>query len=460
MPETRLERILFAAGVAAIITLVFVDVNSWGGSDPAAYVLSPVATVAPLRVVAGAAAPLTFTFRAGANGIRDGRVAVSVPAGWALPSRSSTSAGHVTSSAGVLAVRGDSIAVRDISLPAGSSFTVTYGGGSIGATQPEAVGRYEFPVFTAVTASAPLRGLPRSPQVTVKPPSFVCQTTVDPSGLGQQLALPSGVARPNLHNTQTSTGSIAQCHKAVGLTTSIALSSISSSGAGPAGFPEAAYGYSLYDQPFCTVCRSNPFPLPVAQLDRSYWLGVAYALGSPSPSSLPRDFIYDLWLERDPVSGLPPRSGDLELIVFLYEQGMGGCLSYPAPVSFSTNISFRGREVPSRWEVCQIHGGTDATPVAFFLKSPAPRPAASVALQLRDFVDEAGAFLATDVGGDHLMGVEVGTEFDQCSPPAGCVASTVSWRWQVSHLALESASGTIPIAFAVARQGRTRTRAR
>jgi hypothetical protein len=410
--------------------------------------------VAPRRVVAGGWKALTFTFEASARALRRATVRLSIPSGWAPPSKMSSAAGYVTASAGALSVKGSSIAVRRVILSPSSQLTITYGGGSGGATAPSEVGRYAFPVSVAPSASRASVPLGRPPSVRVKAPAFDCRATLNPTGSGQQLALPNGIAQANLHNTQTSTGRIQQCYAASGLTTTTALTSISPIGHGPAGYPEAAYGYNLYAVPFCDACHSEPFPIRISDLrtqNRDLRLTADYTLGPASPSSLPRDFMYDLWLEREPSPGTPPRPGDVEVIVFLYQQRIATCIPSRDPASFSTRILINGRRVTSRWSVCEIYGGTAATPVAFFLESPKQFQTAEISLGLSSFLQKAGTFLGRDVGAYSLMGVELGGEFDQCSPPSGCTASTSTWRWRISELTLERGDGTIPIVFGVRR---------
>jgi hypothetical protein len=344
--------------------------------------------------------------------------------------------------------------VRGIDLSQGQSLTVTYGGGVQGATQPAAVGTYTFAVSAAADSSAPLAAVAQPPSIRVTPPAFGCSTTTNPSGIGSQLLLPNGVSQPNLHNTGSSRGVVKQCYTSSGLTTKVQLSDISPGGYGPAGYPELAYGYHLYAQPFCGNCHVEPFPLRVSDLRRpanDYRLTAKYSLAHPSPRSLPHDFIYDLWLERDPTAGRGPRQGDLELIVFLYRQTSATCRRSRGAVAFSTKITFNRRPLVSRWRVCEIDGGTEATPVAFSLKQPSQARSAEISLRLADFIDEAGRFLGRDLGSYSLMGIELGGEFDFCSPPAGCVTPNANWRWRVSRLALEGPSAAIPVAFSVRR---------
>jgi hypothetical protein len=445
-------RVLLLAGTALTATVAISAFRAQQSPSAAPPPLS--VEVGPTRVPAAGWSPITFTFRARPGGLHRGRLKLSLPAGWARPSRSAAYAGRATTSAGVLAVHGDSITVRGIDLSRGESLTVTYGGGARGATEPAAVGKYTFAVSAAGDSSAPLAPVAHSPSVRVTAPAFSCRSTKNPSGVGLQLLLPNGVAQANLHNTGSSAGVVEQCYTSSGLSTKLQLSGISPTGFGPAGYPELAYGYHLYGQPFCRNCHVEPFPLRVSDLRRpanDYRVTAKYSLARPSPRSLPYDFIYDLWLERNPTPGRGPRRGDLELIVFLYRQTSATCRRSRAAVAFSTKITFNRRSLVSRWRVCEIDGGTEATPVAFSLEHPSQAQSGEISLRLGDFADEAGRFLGRDVGSHSLMGFELGGEFDVCSPPAGCVTPNANWRWRVSRLELEGPSAAIPVAFSVRR---------
>jgi hypothetical protein len=288
----------------------------------------------------------------------------------------------------------------------------------------------------------------RSPAMQVTRPVYGCTATRNPSGIGPQVALVNGVAEANLHNTRSSVGQIRQCLTASGLTTTLGLSRLSPIGAGPSGYPEVAYGDNLNDQPFCRTCRTLPFPLPLSALNgayRSYAVTADYSLGRPSPPSLPVDLIYDFWLERHPSPGLPPRWGDIELLIFMYQQGMANCTPGRIPVTFTTNVDVIGSPRSATWRVCRIYGGTAATPVAFFLENPSPSPTGQMSIRPSDFVDEAGSYLARPVGGYSLMGIELGAEFDQCSMAAGCQVDNPSWQWQLTRLTFGDNSKEIPI---------------
>jgi hypothetical protein len=278
-----------------------------------------------------------------------------------------------------------------------------------------------------------------------------CTTARDPAGIGTPLLLANGIAHANLYNAQTSSGVIRQCYGSSGVATNIDLRTVSPVMPGPVGYPEVAYGYHLYDRPFCPMCQAQPFPLRVLALRRygsHARVTAAYSLGRPSPRSLPRDFIYDLWLERHPAPDAAPRPRDIELLIFLYyHEPNATCLPSPIPSAFSTPISSKGRRVLSHWSVCRLNGGTRATPVAFFLRHPTPSLAGDISLPLNAMIGEAGQFVGEDLRRYLLMGIELGGEFGQCSATAGCGTSGAKWSWRISRLVLEGTPTSIPIVF-------------
>ncbi|MDQ1430860.1 MAG: hypothetical protein QOF40_1462 [Actinomycetota bacterium] len=423
---------------------------SAAGRDERRAARSSIASVqvSPTAVDAGSWTPLTFTFNVGADGTRDGAIELSVPKGWALPEVSPSSAGHVAASGGILTVDGPTIRVHGLNRASDSRLVVRYGGGPTAATAPAAPGSYRFTSSAARTSSAPLAPLDRSPAVRVRDPNYSCRKTTDPNGAGRPLSLPNGMAQPNFHNVQLTNGSIEQCLTASGITTDLALTTVAPRGYGPAAYPEVAYGYNLFGEPFCRTCHSEPFPLRVADLggpDSDYRLTTKYSLGAPSPSTLPHDFVIDLWLEQDPTAGAGPRPGDVELIIFLYEHQIASCDGSPVPsATFSTAVLLRGRPTAATWRVCEIRGGTDATPLAFFLDDPAPTRQGDISLRLADFVQRGAEYLARDLNGHSLMGVEVGSEVDLCTPQ-GCASPNPTWKWRISQLALENGVAAIPI---------------
>jgi hypothetical protein len=97
-------------------------------------------TVQPTSVHASAGGSLSFTYIAPSpDGLSNGAVTLTVPAGWSAPSTSPTGGGYTTASAGTVAVSGSTITVSDLTLDAGDTVTINYGdvsGGGIGAVAP------------------------------------------------------------------------------------------------------------------------------------------------------------------------------------------------------------------------------------------------------------------------------------------------------------------------------------
>ena len=223
-------------------------------------------------------------------------------------------------------------------------------------------------------------------------------------------------------------------------------------GHGPAGYPEAAYGFDAWGYPYCRACQTAPFPLSLANIGdalHDYWVTAQYELSAPSPDSLPLDFIYDLWLERSPSAGAAPKPGDVELLIFLYEQNIATCarLAVGPPISFTSLVVFDGRPVSSTWRVCQIRGGThgDAARLLPRVTHAIPR-SRDVTLRIADFVQQAAGYLSADLSNHQLMGIELGGEFNQCEPK-GCLASPANWQFRIAELSIASTSGVIPIVF-------------
>jgi hypothetical protein len=409
-----------------------------------------VVEVNPAYATAGGWTKLTFVVRSGKGGLDSGRVVIVVPVGWSAPSTDTSDAGLVTSSAGNVAVTGRSIEVTGIHLLPSSTIVVGYGGGSGGATEPTQAGDYRFKVSVTDSHDTWIGPGPQSPVVAVITPEYGCQSANRPAGVGGQLRLPNGVVEANLYNTSQSAGSIQQCSKPSGVTNDLALADLKPIGYGPAGYPEVAYGRNLYDQPFCDSCPSYPFPLRVSQLGRDghdLRLSVGYSLGRPSPPTLPRDFMYDIWLERAAQPGQPPATGDLELIIFLYQQGMAACPAGSPWVRFSTPIIVSGNATRSSWDVCQIRGGTNASPIAFFPESPAQSENGHLTFALRDFIDAASTYLGQSLSDHTVLGVEVGGEFNQCVAQQGCQIQRLKWSWSLQELTILDGQAAVPVVF-------------
>jgi hypothetical protein len=113
---------------------------------------------------------LTFTYTAATGGIDNGSVTLVVPAGWNAPSTTGANAGYSTSSAGTLAVAGQTITVSSVTIAGGSTFTITYGdtsGGGTGATATSSTGAQTWQAQEKSTSGGSLANLGSSPSITI-----------------------------------------------------------------------------------------------------------------------------------------------------------------------------------------------------------------------------------------------------------------------------------------------------
>ncbi len=121
-------------------------------------------TVTPGTVTAGRSATLTFTYTAGADGLRpQGEVGLMVPQGWPAPPGGIATAEHPTTSAGMLTVSGRRITVNNVKLAPGQQLVITYRTRSV----PHSPGRFTFAAQERSSGSARLMALAASPSVVV-----------------------------------------------------------------------------------------------------------------------------------------------------------------------------------------------------------------------------------------------------------------------------------------------------
>jgi hypothetical protein len=105
----------------------------------------------------GSSSTLTFVFTATTGGVMDGALRIAVPAGWTAPVSASAS-GCTTSSVGAITISGQTITWSNLTVPANTSVTLTYGAtsggncaGGDGAFAPPAP---QLSVFTAEEISS------------------------------------------------------------------------------------------------------------------------------------------------------------------------------------------------------------------------------------------------------------------------------------------------------------------
>jgi hypothetical protein len=130
----------------------------------------------PTTVATGATGQtITFTYTVAADGINDGAVTITVPSGWSAPATTAT-VGCTTTSIGLLTASGQQIAVRQLTLPAGSTVTITYGATSAllggpckagdGATAPASSGPVTWQTQERSLYSGKLTNIASSPSIT------------------------------------------------------------------------------------------------------------------------------------------------------------------------------------------------------------------------------------------------------------------------------------------------------
>jgi hypothetical protein len=123
-----------------------------------------IMTVSPNQVTASRPGALTFTYTAGAGGLRaSGVITLVVARGWTPPSRTPGTAGYTTARPGVLSVSGRRIRVTGVALGPAKAVTITYRM----ARAPGTAGIFVFRAFQARAAAGRRAVLATSPSVLV-----------------------------------------------------------------------------------------------------------------------------------------------------------------------------------------------------------------------------------------------------------------------------------------------------
>ena len=144
-------------------------------------------TTPTANVVNGSSNTIVFTYKAAAaGGTSNGKVTLTVPAGWPAPT-----AGNTTSSLGARSYAGQTVTVTGLTLAANATFTITYGP----ATAPTTGGAQTWATSEASTAGGTLTALAVSPSINV-------YAADGSGGLG---ATPTTVGYGSAGNTQTFT---------------------------------------------------------------------------------------------------------------------------------------------------------------------------------------------------------------------------------------------------------------
>lgn len=188
-------------------------------SSPTVSVLAPNGTgtlATTIGVVAAGSTgnTLPFTYTSPPGGISNGEVTLTIPTGWSAPALSGTSPGYTTSTAGSLAVAGQTVTVSGLTLSAGSTFTINYGskgGGGPGAAAPSTVASQIWQAQEESSTVGPLANIaPVGIQVGVPPAAFLAAAGVGDSSISSPIGravaasdLPVNTESGELYKTAT-----------------------------------------------------------------------------------------------------------------------------------------------------------------------------------------------------------------------------------------------------------------
>src|SRR4051812_36614696 len=129
--------------------------------------------MAPSITVVSAAQPgrtITFTYTAATGGMSDGVVTLAVPAGWSVPSTTTSDPGYATATRGTVITSGHVIYVMHVTMSAGQTLHVVYGsraGGGTGATAPTSPGAQTWVAREGSTAAGVKTAIASSPGIHV-----------------------------------------------------------------------------------------------------------------------------------------------------------------------------------------------------------------------------------------------------------------------------------------------------
>jgi len=113
---------------------------------------------------------ITFTYTAANGGLLAGGVKLTIPTGWSAPSTTGNNAGFTTASTGTLSVAARVVTVANVTLAAGSTFTITYGatsGGGPGATATSTTGAQTWTVQDRGTSGGVYTNIAAMPSITI-----------------------------------------------------------------------------------------------------------------------------------------------------------------------------------------------------------------------------------------------------------------------------------------------------
>ena len=247
------------------------------------------------------------------------------------------------------------------------------------------------------------------------------------------LPLSLGGASSDLWNVKTAGGFNQMCYDPrSGLATTVDLTNITvrSGTSQVIAYPHAGYGYGEFDTSFGRQGQGASFPMAMATFDKVGILSsVNYSLSIPPGQSM--DFAYDLWIEAAPQAGSKASLTDLEVMVWLYNQTMQPAQTFRGTIA--TAVTIDGTNTNATWMVFATPSSSCCRELVTYLLDPT-MARGSISLQLRDMVDDAMGHYWQPVPGltYHLMGVELGTEFE-------ATAGSGTFSWTVSSMEIEEA---------------------
>ena len=206
------------------------------------------------------------------------------------------------------------------------------------------------------------------------------------------------------------------------------------------GYPEIAYGYNLEDEMFGNK-QSNDieFPMKFSKFrNLTFDSTVNYSFTDLSPSSIPIDFSYDLWLEENPTPNVDPNQNDLEVMIWMYcqdNQPIGEKVG-----TFNSNITFNHKTYNAQWAVW--FGKANAWPtVSFVLTNPEVLRESNISLNISKFIAFGGSVSKENMLNHTLMGIEMGNEFGNEN-----IATNVS-DWVINYYAFSVGNNTVKIIY-------------
>ncbi|MHB1440650.1 MAG: GH12 family glycosyl hydrolase domain-containing protein [Cuniculiplasma sp.] len=204
------------------------------------------------------------------------------------------------------------------------------------------------------------------------------------------------------------------------------------------GYPEIAYGHNLQDELFGnSQAASLVFPMKYSTFSElNFTSQTNYSFKNLTPSNIPIDFSYDLWLEHNPKPGVNPTNSDLEVMIWMYCQG-----SQPIGTnmgSFTQTVNLNNHNINATWEVWAGRANPWET-VSFVLKSPLRSISSNISINISKFINEAGNVAKLNLSKYTIMGIEMGNEFGNENIP-----ENIS-DWTLSYYAFSVSSNKILI---------------